>query len=284
MSGQLPSNEKILAFCRTHYRLGARTVVYPSQNAPIAFIKIASSQSGVESEISNQRFAFDALEALPKQERAGIRVPKIYRVLEKASTRYIIMEYVQGQTLDELLDQDILHDLHFNQISKAIKLFLSFEVPVNATPGPIGGGIIRHPLFKDAIASIEYASVNALQGHVQALANMPETNNLNINFHNEDLCFCYSDLFEGNFIFTNKGDLYIVDFEHAGFLPASFMTYALDQPRPVCIAIKNDFAFLPYENLEAMRVAGHNFMIRWRKAGLPLSTTMLDSTSRSLAA
>ncbi|KAH6714389.1 hypothetical protein BKA61DRAFT_575161 [Leptodontidium sp. MPI-SDFR-AT-0119] len=237
MSVQLPSNEKILAFCRTHYRLGARTVVYPSQNAPIAFIKIASSQSAVESEISNHRFAFDALEALPKQERAGIRVPKIYRVLEEASTRYIIMEYVQGQTLNELLDQDILHDLHFNQISKAIKLFLSFEVPVNATPGPIGGGIIRHPLFKDAIASIESL--------------------------------------RGNFIFTNKGDLYIVDFEHAGFLPASFMTYALDQPRPVCIAIKNDFAFLPYENLEAMRVAGHNFMIRWRKA---------DSTSRSLAA
>ncbi|KAH6703277.1 hypothetical protein BKA61DRAFT_195272 [Leptodontidium sp. MPI-SDFR-AT-0119] len=166
MSVQLPSNEKTLAFCRTHYRQGARTVVYPSQNAPIAFIKIASSQSSVESEISNQKFAFNALEALSEQERTGIYVLKIYRVLEEASTRYIIMEYVQGQTLEELLDQDILHDLFFNQISKAIKLFLSFEVPVNATPGTIGRGTIRHPLFKDAIASIEYTSVDALQGHV----------------------------------------------------------------------------------------------------------------------
>ncbi|PVH77713.1 hypothetical protein DL98DRAFT_636934 [Cadophora sp. DSE1049] len=223
MPEQLPSNEKILDFCRPHYRQGARTLVYPSENAPIAFIKIASPQSGVKSEISNQDFAFNALEALPERERAGIRVPKIYRVVEEASTRYIIMEYVQGQTLKELLDQDISHDLYFNKISKAVKLFLSFEVPDNATPGPV--------------------------------ANMPVTNDLSINFQNEDLCFCYSDLFEGNFIFTDKDDLYIVDFEHTGFLPASFMTYALDQPRPACTAIKKDFALLPHENLEAMRVA-----------------------------
>jgi len=44
------------------------------------------------------------------------------------------------------------------------------------------------------------------------------------------------------------------------------MTYALDQPRPVCEAIKAKLD-LPQENLEAMRVAGYNFMISWRKAG-----------------
>ncbi|KAK0111923.1 hypothetical protein ONS96_001190 [Cadophora gregata f. sp. sojae] len=157
MSVQLPSNEEILKFCRAYYRHGARTVVYPSHNAPIAFIKIAGSQSGVESEISSQKFAFNALEALHEQERIGIHVPKIYRVLEEASTRYIVMEYVQGQTLKDLLNHDILHDLYFNQVSRALKLFLSFEVPENASPGPIGGGTIRHPLFKDAVASVEYS-------------------------------------------------------------------------------------------------------------------------------
>ncbi|KAG4429683.1 hypothetical protein IFR05_014838 [Cadophora sp. M221] len=187
------------------------------------------------------------------------------------------MEYVQGQTLKELLDQDILHDLYFNQISKAMKLFLSFEVPDNATPGPIGGGTIRHFFFKDTVALIEYSSVDALQYHVQALANMPATNGLKVNFENEDLCFYYSNFFEGNFIFTNKGDFYIVDFEHAGVLPARFITYALDQPRPACTAIKKEFTFLPYENLEAMRVAGHNFMIRWRKAATAAITITVDS-------
>ena len=91
-------------------------------------------------------------------------------------------------------------------------------------------------------------------------------NNLKIDFRKEDLCFYFSDLYEGNFIFTDECELYILDFHHAGFLPTSFMTYAFDQPRPVCEAIKGKFV-LPEENLSAMRVAGHNFMIRWRKAG-----------------
>jgi hypothetical protein len=73
-------------------------------------------------------------------------------------------------------------------------------------------------------------------------------------------------MYEGNFIFTDAGDLYIIDFEHAAFLPESFMTYAFDQPRVVCAKIKDRFS-LPLGNLKAMKVAGWYFMMSWRKIG-----------------
>ena len=49
-------------------------------------------------------------------------------------------------------------------------------------------------------------------------------------------------------------------------LPISFMTYALDQSRPVGTAIKTKLD-LSQVILSAMRVAGYNFMIRRHKAG-----------------
>lgn len=60
--------------------------------------------------------------------------------------------------------------------------------------------------------------------------------------------------------------LYLVDFEHVAILPLSFMTYALDQPRPVCTAIK-DSLDLPQGNLVNMRLAGYYFMLGGRKIG-----------------
>jgi hypothetical protein len=41
------------------------------------------------------------------------------------------------------------------------------------------------------------------------------------------------------------------------------MTYALDQPRPVCAAK----IVLPQDNLAGLKVAGYYFMISWRTAG-----------------
>ena len=83
------------------------------------------------------------------------------------------------------------------------------------------------------------------------------------------MCFCFSDLYEGNFIYTESGELYIVDFEHVSLVPTSFMTYALNQPRRVCSGIKHQFD-LPQDNLEALRVVGHYFMISSRRIGTVL--------------
>jgi hypothetical protein len=41
------------------------------------------------------------------------------------------------------------------------------------------------------------------------------------------MCFCYTDIQEHNVIPTPNDELYIIDFEHAAFLPVSCMSYAL---------------------------------------------------------
>lgn len=48
-----------------------------------------------------------------------------------------------------------------------------------------------------------------------------------VDFKAEKLCFYYSDFYEGNFIFTDSGEICLIDFDKAGFLPQSFMVFAL---------------------------------------------------------
>jgi serine/threonine protein kinase len=303
---QLPSDDEIVAACREHsFRdEGNNCFAYPSRETAVALIKYDDMTFGIKEEARNQEFAYQALQNLPEEERRGIQIPKIYRLIERGSAAYIVMEYVRGKTLAELKASDTEGNCMreaYDQIERAIKCFLSFKVPDHAAPGPVGGGIIRHPIFKDTSASIEYASVDKLQGHLTkvgpnnhstiVIANWPQVanirkgNNLQIDFTGEDLCFCFSDLFEGNFIFTDTGNLCVVDFNHVSFLPTSFMAYAFDQPRLVCAKIKDRFD-LSQANLEGMRAAGYYFMISTRKIGKNLRDlrrdNMLTITSKGL--
>lgn len=51
---------------------------------------------------------------------------------------------------------------------------------------------------------------------------------LEVDFTREKVVFVYSDINSTNFIVTPGGeDLYVVDFGHAGFLPESFMAFAI---------------------------------------------------------
>lgn len=75
-----------------------------------------------------------------------------------------------------------------------------------------------------------------------------------------ELHFYLGDLYHGNFILTDSGDLYFIDFEQAGFLLLSFMAYALADRWPVGFWIKDRLG-LPEDNLEAMRRAAYWFLV-----------------------
>lgn len=75
-----------------------------------------------------------------------------------------------------------------------------------------------------------------------------------------ELRFYYSDLSGGNFIFTTAAGhtvLYIIDFDEAGFLPSSFMTFVLHSSiRSTSVPIAQnivDLIKLNDRNLLAMR-------------------------------
>ena len=80
----------------------------------------------------------------------------------------------------------------------------------------------------------------------------------------KDLCFYYSDFYSGNFIVTDAGDLCLIDFDQAGFLPPSFMAYALAESRWAFGVWIKDIVKLPEhneQNLNAMKTIAYYFGI-----------------------
>lgn len=168
---ELPSDTEIVAACEQQSLVDETSyngLLYPSRESPIAFIKYGPEQLGMKEEMRNQVFALQALEKLPPQERKGIQIPKIYRVIQRDGMVYVVMEYARGKTLAELRAESAESELQgkYEQIANAIRLFLAFDIPPQVPLGPAGGGIIKHPIFKDTVASLEYKSVDQLQEHL----------------------------------------------------------------------------------------------------------------------
>ncbi|KAH8781054.1 hypothetical protein F5883DRAFT_405959, partial [Diaporthe sp. PMI_573] len=148
-------------------------------------------------------------------------IPEIYRTFENGERLFIVMEYIPGRTLTQLEEQqdfDSQETTRSNSIARAIRLLMSIQPP----PGQKPGGQIRHPLFKDDTSYCVYSSVDELEDHLNRVFNckgphLPKdapTVRLERN-----LCFYYSDFYASNFIFTDSGDLCLIDFDQAGFLP-----------------------------------------------------------------
>jgi hypothetical protein len=99
---QLLSDSEIVAVCgqqSTHNGTSYNSLVYPSIENPIAFIKYGPAKLGIIEEKRNQVFAFEMLQSLPLQTRRGIQIPEIYSVIEEEGMVYVVMEYVRGQAL-----------------------------------------------------------------------------------------------------------------------------------------------------------------------------------------
>lgn len=172
---QLPSDDEIIDISNQQSRVDdsgfpTRYAVYPSREAPIAFIKCGYVDDGMLAEARNQQFAYTTLQQQPQE---GIRIPRVYRVISRGQKVYIVMEYIRGKTIKEQLEEvprsPRVREC-YDQVARAIKFFLSIHIDTDITaPGPVGGGVIRHPLFRWAVAPREYSSVADLQEHVEAV-------------------------------------------------------------------------------------------------------------------
>lgn len=145
--------------------------LYPPQQ-PVAYVKFGWP-SDRRAELRNHEYAFKALMDMPTDQTRGIRIPEIYRDFESDNYLFIVMEYIPGRTLAQTLaqiredqDYDTQQTTITNKIARAIGLLMSIQPPPGQKPGPVGGGHIRHPLFKDSTSYCEYSSVDELETHL----------------------------------------------------------------------------------------------------------------------
>ncbi|KAK7702368.1 hypothetical protein SLS64_009660 [Diaporthe eres] len=144
---------------------------YPKQNS-VAYVKFGPLKQ-IAAEVQNHEYAFGAFKEMPPNLTRGIRIPEIYHTFnidEELNQRmFIIMEYTDGKTLAELVeehDYETTRKTHEGSIARAIRLLMSITAPEDQGPGPIGGGRIRHPLFKNETSYLEYSSVDALEKYL----------------------------------------------------------------------------------------------------------------------
>lgn len=241
---------------------------------PIFYVKFGNQEKHLtQMEARTQQFAYEAVEKLSATHPDASRLPRIPRVLRLLETRhvaYIVMEYAPGPTLLQLSKNEPAHDeaVYVAQIARGIEGLLSIPVAANAPPGPPGGGIIKHPLFKDGQAAKAFESVASLQDHINTMSSLPRTSGHATRPRVElehELHFVYSDLYPGNFVFSSNGDMWILDFGHASLLPLSFQSYALSSPFPrsyrYASLVRCQLRIqLPETNLAAMQRA-HDFFV-----------------------
>lgn len=136
---------------------------------PIAYVKFGRPSKQRMAKTRNHEYAFIALKSMPPHQTRGILIPEIYRTFESESRFWTIMEYIPAIALTQLLeaqDWESRKETVINSIAEATRLLMSIPAPPGQRPGPVGGGFIRHPLFKDDESYCEYASVDELESHL----------------------------------------------------------------------------------------------------------------------
>jgi hypothetical protein len=217
-------------------------LAYPP-NRPVVFVKFGGPEKQAEGDM--QKLAFNWL----RQERqrnpsCNIHVPEVFKMFTKGGLTFIIMQLVAATPVEQFAKKfdprawDQNKSVYYRMIAEGIYLLSRMPVPAGATPGPFTRGErrIRHLLFKDQTAPVVYPTVQELQDHLNRVAerayrNDPRPPKVALE---RQLVFCYTDFNDENFMFTIEADgrprLYIVDFEHASFLPLSFLAYAVLEP------------------------------------------------------
>ncbi|KAK4200111.1 hypothetical protein QBC40DRAFT_201183 [Triangularia verruculosa] len=222
---------------------------YPP-NSPRVFVKVG----GVEfkqGEGDMQRIAYEWMRRERERDpTCNIYVPEVFKIFTKGGgLTFIIMELLdkakpvehQLRTLDGATC-DRNEPIYYRMIADGIHRLSRIPVPQGATPGPftLGERRIKHILFKDHEAPIVYPTVQDLEDHLNRIVlRMPKYRRTpdqapRITFE-RDLTFCYTDFNDENFMIETEADgrprLYIIDFEHASFLPISFLAHAVYMPQ-----------------------------------------------------
>ncbi|KAL2158370.1 hypothetical protein VTH06DRAFT_4418 [Thermothelomyces fergusii] len=280
-------------------------IFYPPER-PMVFVKSGGPQRQGEGDM--QILAFNWLRQVRQENPdCNIHVPEVFKIFSRGRLTFIIMQLVEAAPV--LRFAKTLHPLTWNHdksryckmIAEGVYLLSLMPVPADATPGPYtcGERRIGHLLFSDFRAPIVYPTIQQLEDHLNRVHVAAATDiwvvsilakralqvaerGYRRNPHppritlEKKLIYCYTDFNDENFMFAIDPDgrirLYIIDFEHASFLPPSLLTFAIFEPGHrwfLCPWIAEKFgSSLPKIDMEVMNRIFYMFQISGGTVGL----------------
>ena len=197
--------DALVAFCSSASceRLGKGSdptfigrVVKVSEQAVIKFgIEVT------ESEANNQRGAYRLLDP------SIVRVPRVYRFFRHGRNGYIVMEYIEGQTLTLLDNQHTIQRLADVLTHLAT---ISYHVP-----GPFMSGIPRG-LYWPEDEEISFKSMADLERYFNSRLSKSGPQ---LDLSNCTAVLCHLDIAPRNILRLKDGSICLLDWEFSGFYP-----------------------------------------------------------------
>ncbi|KAG8909552.1 hypothetical protein FRC00_009894 [Tulasnella sp. 408] len=215
----LPNNEAIAQFCLQHDPEPTSVgVSFPLSQGGSVWIKFGAFVSLAEAQ--TQRYVFDRIDP-----QWSLRVAQVFHEFEKDGVVYVVMEEIEGETVEQLENFHIA----IERIGRALDEFIRIPPPEGEALGPIGGGIMEHPMFPDVQAATRYESKKALGDHIMRIFKLTK-DNLDVDFEEDARIMWPADFHEANFKFVGE-KVYWFDYRNVNVLPESFKIHDLSNSR-----------------------------------------------------
>jgi hypothetical protein len=96
-----------------------------------------------------------------------VRVPEVHLGFSRGRRGYIVMDFVQGATIETRKSPEGDHDKKdIKAVAAAVQQLINIKMPPGTAPGPVGGGLIAHDFFVDCLSELVYPTVGYLKAQI----------------------------------------------------------------------------------------------------------------------
>jgi len=208
------------------------------------FVKFDSYRS-LYPQVETQKYVFQCA----KGDMNAPRVPEVLHFFHRDyQMAYVVMEYIN-------LTPHPVPDLP-KKVALEIQWLRDLPAPLDCLWfGPLGGGRVRHTLFKDYLAPLSFISIQAIERYLNTA--IPRVSRRSgplapVSFSQERLVFTQSDMDESNFGVDTEGRTCLFDFAEVGLLPESFASYTMSIRDPFTVAVAQHLGWPTSSNISTM--------------------------------
>ncbi|KIO18926.1 hypothetical protein M407DRAFT_31401 [Tulasnella calospora MUT 4182] len=177
----------------------------------------SASSTPLNRQAWSQRYIFERIEP-----QWTLQAAHVFHEFEKDDVVYIVMEEIQGETVEQLGSLGVAVE----RIGRALDEFIRIPPPDGSAIGPLDGSLMEHPMFPDVKAATHYGSKAALGDHIKRLTR----DNLDVDFEEDAKILWPADFHDANFKFVGE-KVYWFDYRNVNVLPDSFKIHDLTNSR-----------------------------------------------------